>query len=127
MKDRLSSQSRGDGYVFWETIFDYGADQTINTLTPLLAFTDLGSDYRAMGVFLQNTGANSAHLIVEVSHGGTVAIASNRQEKVIAVGKEDYIEIGEPNPFTYVRVSSQTDSPGFPDTTVKWALIGLRR
>jgi len=112
----------------WVTIAEYGNAQAVSTLTTLLALTDYGSDYKALAVFLSNEDATDAiTLIVDVSHGGTKVIDELTHTVSIAAGAEGYVFLGEPHPFTYIRIGAQTDSPGFPAATAKWALLGLPR
>ena len=127
MQNRLSPNARLPPYIYWETVFAYDAGEQVSTLTPLLAFTDLGSDFSALAIFLNNTDTtNTVQLIVEFSHGGTNVLESATQTKTIVASREDYVEISPPNPLTYVRISAQTLSP-FPTVNVQWSIIGLRR
>lgn len=128
MKNRVAPQSRLVPYIFWETVYEFGAAQNVDTLTTLLAFTDFGSDFRALGIFLNNLDAvNPVTLVVDVSHDGTVPCVSRTQTRRIPALFQDVVEIGEPNPYTYARLAAHTDSPGFPTVSVQWAVVGLRR
>lgn len=51
---------------------------------------------------------------------------SNVQDATLD-SKEGSIEIGAPNPYTYYRLTAQTDSPVFPAVSIRWAVLGRRR
>lgn len=115
-------------YIYWETIFEYGADIAVSTLTVLLSFTDIGSEFADICIFLDNRDPDDdVYLVVEVSHGGTHPCDSGAQTKIVSPGTEDFVQLSYPNPFTSIRISARTASPSFPAATVKWAIIGLRR
>jgi hypothetical protein len=109
-------------------IYSYGSTTNISTLTTLLAFTDLGSDFRHLTVFMLNTdGANNANLVIDLSHGSTGELDEMTKTVSIPALKEGYFTIDDPNPFTYIRIAGQTDSPSFPVVAIKWSVVGFRR
>src|SRR5713101_9603712 len=115
--------SRPIPHDIWETLAEYGATVNVSTLTTLLAFTDYGSVYSCLAVHLSNEdGTNTVNLIVEFSHGGTRPNDEYTYTKSAVALKEAMYYIDTPNPFTYIRLSSQTNSP-FPTVAVKWALL----
>lgn len=128
MQGRVAPNMRVPRYIYWETLFDYGSPVSVSTLTSLLSFTDMGSDFAEICVFLYNDDATeSVDLTVELSHGGTNPVDSATQVKRISAKKEDFVQVSYPNPFTYLRISASALGPSFPTVNVKWAVLGLRR
>jgi hypothetical protein len=111
----------------WETIVEFGnAQNFVNGVTALLAFTDYGTEYTDLAVVLRNdaTSPNAVDLVVDVSHGGILPNSEMTITKSCPVGDERRADIGRPNPNTYLRV--QANNAGA-TCTGAWALIGLRR
>lgn len=114
--------------LYPKVINEYIAPQNVSTLTTLLSATDLGSDYRSLCFIIENQdGANNVTLIVEASHTGTRFNGGRKQSITAAAGTEESIEVGEPNMYTFYRVSAQTDNPAFPVVAIRWAVLGLPR
>lgn len=109
----------------WTEIVPYGTPVSVAaTLTTLLAFTDYGSDWRALKVFLSNEDAvNPGTLIVDVSHGGTQKVGDMTQTREAGALEEATVDLGDPQPFTYIRIAANSGST----IAVRWALLGLRR
>lgn len=126
MQSRLSTPTRVQAY--WREIASYGTAQNVSTLTTLLAFTDYGTEYKSLCVYIENDdGANNVNLVIDVSHGGTYKVTEMSTTVAVAAQQEGYAYIGDTNPFTYIRIAAQTDSPGFPTVQIKWALLGIPR
>ena len=112
----------------WVEIIPFGAPVPVSTLTTLLAFTDLGSDWERVAIMLSNEDAtNEVTLIVEVSHGGAHANDERTQMKSCPALAERSVLIDAPNEFTYVGIAAQTDSPSYPTVNVKFAVLGIHR
>ncbi|HQR17695.1 MAG TPA: hypothetical protein PK948_04975 [Gemmatimonadales bacterium] len=113
---------------WWNVLADVTTPQDVSTLTTLLAFTSYGETHDGFAVHLENLdGANDVALIVEVSHNGSHPNTERTQTHLAHAGEEVTVTIDPPNPFTYIRITAQTNSPGFPTVQVKWALLGLLR
>lgn len=110
---------------WWTTIVEYADNVSVpGALTTLLAFTDYGSDFEALAVFLNNQDAtNPADLIVDVSHGGTDKIGELTQTKTCPADEEVCVILGAPHPFTNIRIGATSAFT----VNVKWALLGLPR
>lgn len=94
-------------------------------LVVLLPFTDVGSENQHVAVILQNDDAAIAvDLIVDVSHGGVYANPDKQQKVTVAAQSEGSVEIGPPNPHTYIRVSAQ---PASGSPTGKYAIVTQER
>jgi hypothetical protein len=121
------SLHRAPSSVYVEEVYPYVTAQNVSTLTTLLNWTDLGSDYSDLAFQLDNTDAsNTCTLIVEASQGGTRP--NDRQlTYTVPASKEGSLEIAGPNLYTYYRVTAQTASPSFPTVSIRWAVIGRRR
>lgn len=103
------------------------AATNVSTLTVLLDWFDVSGFGLVIATIQNLDGANNVTLIVDVSRGGSSKNTGRQQTALVAAGDEGDIEVSIPNPRKYIRVSAQTDSPGFPTVSVKWALDGLHR
>lgn len=119
--------TRQHGSVYAEEPYPYSAATNVSTLTTLLNWTDLGSDWASLAFHLDNTDVtNTCTLIVEASQGSLRA-NDRQQTYVVPLSREGSIEIGPPNLYTFYRISAQTVSPSFPVVSIKWAVTGQRR
>ena len=135
MKDRGGGGPRQPPLVYPRVIKDYSAGTyNVSTNTPLplgaaSGFVDLGSDFRAVAVFFENQDlTRSAFLILEVSHGGSKPVDPPYRLEV-KPNTEGFIiiEAGN-NPFTYFRLSAETDSGlSYPTIVGRYAAVGMPR
>lgn len=96
----------------------------VSTLTTLMPFLRV-DPYVTVSVHLQNLDAtNSVDLIVDPSAGGTLPNISRRQTYTAGPGEEVSIEFGAPMWARSIRISAQTESPGFPVVPVRWCILG---
>jgi hypothetical protein len=111
----------------WEVVFEYATAQSfINGTTTLFSFTDYGSDYSELALFVEDQdGANGVRGVLDGSHGGVRKCASLQSFDDIAAGEEGCARLLFPNPATYVR-GQVVNSSGF-TVQGRWALLGKRR
>lgn len=112
----------------FETVVAFGVSQNLAAgITALLAFTDYGTIYAALAIVLKNdsTSANSVDLVVDVSEGGVFPNTELTQTKTCPAGDERHVDLGEPNPHTFLRVEANNSGGGA--CTGTWALLGIRR
>lgn len=109
-------------------LIPFGDAQSVSTLTTLLAFTDIGSENQHIAVVLENGDpTNTCTLIVDVSHGGIYPNSARRQSAIAQPHDEASVEISTPEPYTYIRISAQTASPGFPAVSIRWGVVVQQR
>jgi len=96
---------------------------SVSTLTALMDWTDLSGYPDIVPVLINDDATNNVNLIVETSDdpGGTKKPDIFQRTTAIPALKQGAEDIT--NHRKYWRISAQTDSPGFPTVSVRWALM----
>ncbi len=113
------------------TIVDFAAVVNVSTTTILKPFFDPGFVVDSLLFVGINTGASDAWLQLETSEDagqdGTSSPDQTRTQVVsMPAGTQASFEVGPYRTRRYWRLSAYTTSPGFPTTTVKWKIVGVR-
>ena len=104
------------------------ASTPVSTLTPLLAFEDLGKYYGSILLVVINLSlTDQVHMVVDTSEDG-VHLDNDKQQDVVALpGCQASSEIGPHLVRRYFALSAYTDGPGYPTANVQWGIFGLQR
>lgn len=111
----------------WDPIIDYTTAQNfINGTTTLFSFTDYGSLYSSLALFVEDQdGANGIRGQLDGSHGG-VRVCGDLQAYADAVaGAEALAVVPYSNPGTYWR--GQVINSSGSTVVGRWALLGKKR
>jgi hypothetical protein len=102
---------------------DFSAPVSVNTLTPLMPWTDVGHGNKIILFVCTNLDpTNAVNLVIENSEDESHVDDSITQNILIPPLRQGSWELGPDSVRNIWRMSAHTNDPGYPTVLVKWML-----